>query len=253
VQVDPINPALKSPGTKRLKLKYDEPPSNFAFQFNLRRYSEAGAGSDVEIRSGGDSRTGSAGSDGSLAGYGGGGGGGGGRPTSAGAKRGAPVVSAPGPRVSGGGGWTRPVSGEARGTRAPPVVSAPGPRLSVAGGPTRPASGGRIRPTSAGRDGPRPPPLKRESSGGGRYVSGAPPTTKAVAPRVAGQVPAVGLAAGGAGAPRSSSSQTAVASRVDTGLRAGASAAGAARGPSAGPVRPPRLAGGSKPAGASAR
>ena len=29
---------MKPPGTKRLKLKYDEPPSNFAFKFNLRRY-----------------------------------------------------------------------------------------------------------------------------------------------------------------------------------------------------------------------
>jgi len=29
---------LKPPGTKRLKPKHDEPPSNFAFTFNLRRY-----------------------------------------------------------------------------------------------------------------------------------------------------------------------------------------------------------------------
>ena len=43
VQVDPIKPTLKATGTKRLKLKYDEPPSNFAFKFNLRRYS-TGAG-----------------------------------------------------------------------------------------------------------------------------------------------------------------------------------------------------------------
>jgi len=40
VQVDPIKPTLKAPGTERLKLKYDEPPSNFAFKFNLRRYTE---------------------------------------------------------------------------------------------------------------------------------------------------------------------------------------------------------------------
>jgi hypothetical protein len=39
VQVDPIKPALKAPGTKRLKLQYDEPPLNFAFKFNLHRYS----------------------------------------------------------------------------------------------------------------------------------------------------------------------------------------------------------------------
>ena len=31
---------LKAPGTQRLKLSFDEPPSNFAFKFNLRRYSE---------------------------------------------------------------------------------------------------------------------------------------------------------------------------------------------------------------------
>jgi len=39
VQVDPIKPALKAPGTKRLKLIYDGPLSNFAFNFNLRRYN----------------------------------------------------------------------------------------------------------------------------------------------------------------------------------------------------------------------
>ena len=38
MQVDPIKPKLKLPGTKRLKLKYDELPSNFAFNFSLRRY-----------------------------------------------------------------------------------------------------------------------------------------------------------------------------------------------------------------------
>jgi hypothetical protein len=38
VQVDPIKPTLKPPGTERLKLKYDEAPSKFAFKFNLRRY-----------------------------------------------------------------------------------------------------------------------------------------------------------------------------------------------------------------------
>jgi len=40
VQVDPIEPTLKAPGTKRLKLKYDVALSNFAFNFNLRRYTE---------------------------------------------------------------------------------------------------------------------------------------------------------------------------------------------------------------------
>jgi hypothetical protein len=38
VQVDPIKPTLKAPGTERLKLEYDEPASNLAFKFNLRRY-----------------------------------------------------------------------------------------------------------------------------------------------------------------------------------------------------------------------
>jgi len=40
VQVDPIKPTFKAPGTKRLKLKYDESVSNFAFKFNLRRYNQ---------------------------------------------------------------------------------------------------------------------------------------------------------------------------------------------------------------------
>jgi len=39
VLVDPINPTLKAPGTNRLKLKSDEPLTNFAFNFNLRRYN----------------------------------------------------------------------------------------------------------------------------------------------------------------------------------------------------------------------
>jgi hypothetical protein len=39
VQVDPIKPRLKAPGTKGLKLKYDEMPLNIAFEFNLRRYN----------------------------------------------------------------------------------------------------------------------------------------------------------------------------------------------------------------------
>jgi hypothetical protein len=38
VQVEPIKPALKAPGTKRLKLNCDEPLSNVAFNFNLHRY-----------------------------------------------------------------------------------------------------------------------------------------------------------------------------------------------------------------------
>ena len=38
VQVDPIKPTLKAPGTNLLTLKCDEPPSTFAFKSNLRRY-----------------------------------------------------------------------------------------------------------------------------------------------------------------------------------------------------------------------
>ena len=32
VQVDPIKPTLKAPGTMRLKLKYDKTPFKFCFQ-----------------------------------------------------------------------------------------------------------------------------------------------------------------------------------------------------------------------------
>jgi hypothetical protein len=39
VQVDPIKPTLKAPGTKRLRLKYEEPLSKVAFSFNLRRFN----------------------------------------------------------------------------------------------------------------------------------------------------------------------------------------------------------------------
>ena len=43
VQVDSIKPTLKVPGTERLKLKYDEPPSNLAFKINLRWYTVVAA------------------------------------------------------------------------------------------------------------------------------------------------------------------------------------------------------------------
>ena len=39
MQVGPIKPTLKAPGTKRLKLKYDVLLPNFAFKSNLRRYN----------------------------------------------------------------------------------------------------------------------------------------------------------------------------------------------------------------------
>jgi len=41
VQVDPIKPTLKAPGSARLKLKYDNLLSRFAFHFNLRRHNKA--------------------------------------------------------------------------------------------------------------------------------------------------------------------------------------------------------------------
>ena len=39
MQVNPIKPMLKPPGTKHLKLKYDELLSSLAFKFNFRRYT----------------------------------------------------------------------------------------------------------------------------------------------------------------------------------------------------------------------
>ena len=40
MQVDPMKPKLKAPGTKRLKLHCHVLLSTFAFRFNLRRYIE---------------------------------------------------------------------------------------------------------------------------------------------------------------------------------------------------------------------
>ena len=40
MQVDPIKPTLKPPGTKRFKLKYDVPLSFFAFKCNSCRYNQ---------------------------------------------------------------------------------------------------------------------------------------------------------------------------------------------------------------------
>ena len=39
MQVEPIKPTLKAPGSKRLKLEHGKLLSIFAFNFNLRRYS----------------------------------------------------------------------------------------------------------------------------------------------------------------------------------------------------------------------
>jgi len=41
VQVHPVKPTLKAPGTERLKLKYDKPLSSFAIKSNLRCYTLA--------------------------------------------------------------------------------------------------------------------------------------------------------------------------------------------------------------------
>ena len=40
MQVHPIEPTLKTPGTERLKLENEQLLSNFAFNFNLRRFTE---------------------------------------------------------------------------------------------------------------------------------------------------------------------------------------------------------------------
>ena len=45
MQVDPIKATLKAPESMHLKLIYDGPLSNFAFKFDLRRYSEE----DIDI------------------------------------------------------------------------------------------------------------------------------------------------------------------------------------------------------------
>jgi hypothetical protein len=51
VQIDPIKPTLKAPGTKPSKLKYDKPLSSFAFNVNLRRYNlEAMSHSNIIVR-----------------------------------------------------------------------------------------------------------------------------------------------------------------------------------------------------------
>ena len=50
MQVDPIKPMLKAPGTKRLKRRCVETPSNFTFKFNVRRCNEVAAeGSGLKL------------------------------------------------------------------------------------------------------------------------------------------------------------------------------------------------------------
>jgi len=54
VQVDPIKPMLKPPGTKHLELRYDKLHSSFAFKFNLRRYTTAySTGTEQEVAAAG--------------------------------------------------------------------------------------------------------------------------------------------------------------------------------------------------------
>ena len=49
MQVHPIKSTLHAPGTKRLKLKYDDLISSFAFNLNLRRYHESGEAASVQL------------------------------------------------------------------------------------------------------------------------------------------------------------------------------------------------------------
>ena len=53
MQVDPIQPTLKAPGTKRLKVNYDVSLSKCAFKFNLRRYNVAAARGEMRKNEGG--------------------------------------------------------------------------------------------------------------------------------------------------------------------------------------------------------
>jgi hypothetical protein len=48
VQVDPVTPTLKPPGTKRLNVHHDILLSTFAFKLNMRRYNEADWEEDEE-------------------------------------------------------------------------------------------------------------------------------------------------------------------------------------------------------------
>jgi len=49
VQVDPIQPVLKAPGAKRLKLECDILLSNSTFKFNLRRHIKDAANAVLNI------------------------------------------------------------------------------------------------------------------------------------------------------------------------------------------------------------
>jgi len=59
VQVDPIRPTLKAPGTKRLKLEYDRLLLCFAFYFNVRRCTKEEAPAETgAVAAAGGGRTG---------------------------------------------------------------------------------------------------------------------------------------------------------------------------------------------------
>jgi hypothetical protein len=51
-----MKPTLKTPGTMRLKLEYDGPPSKFALKSSLRRYSvvqeEQHLGAELAVEAG---------------------------------------------------------------------------------------------------------------------------------------------------------------------------------------------------------
>ena len=47
VQVEPMKPVLKAPGSKHLKLNHNNLLTRFAFNFNLRRYTSAAASSPL--------------------------------------------------------------------------------------------------------------------------------------------------------------------------------------------------------------
>ena len=49
MQVDPIKPTLKAPGTNPLTLKNDEALSTFAFKINLRRYNKEKLQADMDF------------------------------------------------------------------------------------------------------------------------------------------------------------------------------------------------------------
>jgi len=50
VQVECMNTVLKAPGTKRLKQRYDKLLYRFAFNFNLRRYTEVSLTTDYSVK-----------------------------------------------------------------------------------------------------------------------------------------------------------------------------------------------------------